>query len=241
MSSHPWRLILDPPSDGERNMAIDACLLEEAVNGAPPTLRLYGWERPTLSIGYAQPLDEIDTDAAARFGVPIVRRPTGGRAVYHHKEVTYAVALGESAPHYGSLREIYMLAEKAIEDALRELGVPVDLEPRDASGVRSACCFSSRTRHEITVGGKKVVGSAQRRVRGGALQHGSVILSMDTKRYLSLMRWKDDAERNEAAALIGGINDGRLFGLSATKVRDTIVASFARLHDAAFERPVSML
>lgn len=221
-------------------MEIDARLLQEAVDGAPPTLRLYEWERPTLSIGYAQTLDEIDTDAAARYGVPIVRRPTGGRAVYHHKEVTYAVAIGEGADHYGSLREIYMLAEKAIEDALRELAIPVDLDSRDA-GIRSACCFSSRTRHEITVRGKKVVASAQRRIKGGALQHGSVILSMNKKRYLSLMRFKDEARRNEAASLIGGINDGKLFGVRADRVRETIVGSFARLHDITFEAPVSML
>ncbi len=241
MTPSRWRLIVDPPASGERNMEIDTRLLHEATQDALPTLRLYQWSRPTLSVGYAQPLDEIDTDAAERMQVSIVRRPTGGRAVYHHKEVTYAVAIGEGANHYGSLREIYMLAEKAVEDALRELGVPVDLEPRQATGLRSACCFSSRTRHEITVRGKKVVGSAQRRIRGGALQHGSVILSIDKKRYLSLMRFKNEAERNEAATLLGGVNDGRFFGLSASKLQRTVIASFARLHNITFEPPVSML
>lgn len=232
MNDTVWRLLIDPPADGETNMAVDAALLAAVAQGRlGPTLRLYGWSTPTLSLGYTQKETDVDADACARHGVPVVRRPTGGRAVYHDDEVTYAVAVPETSRWFGSLAQVYRLAEWAVEEALKRLNVPVDYADKKEAGVRSGCCFSSRTRHEITVGGKKVVASAQRRIRGGALQHGSVILSIDARRYVDLLRWPDPARRDEALRLMGGINDGRLFGaIAPAAVRDAVVDSFVALY-----------
>ena len=153
-------------------MAADVALLDDAVRFGTAALRLYCWNPPTFSIGRNQAMD-----AVVHRDVAVVRRPTGGQAVWHEQEVTYAVA----APiaHFGSLRNAYCQIHTRIAAALRSLGVDAVLAgDRRAVGPsdRPTSCFASSVGGEILVDGRKVVGSAQVRRGDAFLQHGSILL-----------------------------------------------------------------
>lgn len=173
----PWRLAIDPVGrSGAANMAIDWVLLRLAQDGMA-TLRLYRWNPPCLSFGRNEPAcQRYDRDAIARLGLDTVRRPTGGRAVWHEHEVTYAVAAPQHV--FGSLRNAYISIHEMLEHALRRIGVPATLARPPATPLRPAAgpCFAAPVGGEIVVGGRKLVGSAQVRERGGMLQHGSLLL-----------------------------------------------------------------
>ena len=168
--------------DGFYNMALDQALSDSVRNGdAPATVRFYGWNPPAVSLGRNQPAADIDREACRRAGVDVVRRPTGGRAVFHKDEFTYSVAAREDDPVIGgTVLDTYRMIALALLAGLKELGVPAQLvrsETRGGSIRDSASCFAAAGRYEITVDGRKIVGSAQRRVAGVILQQGSLILS----------------------------------------------------------------
>jgi lipoate-protein ligase A len=161
-------------------MALDAALLSAAERDGSCALRLYAWDPPTLSFGRNEPaLQRYDRAAIAARGLAVVRRPTGGRAVWHHREVTYAVAAPAAA--FGSLRTSYREIHGMLADALTSLGAAVLLAAdRPADGVGAGACFASAAGGEVmAVGGGKVIGSAQVRGDGAFLQHGSVLLAAD--------------------------------------------------------------
>jgi lipoate-protein ligase A len=162
-------VLVDPVGQsGAENMAADEALLDRVLRSGGAFLRLYRWDPPTLSIGRNQH-DVFEN-------TPVVRRPTGGQAVWHEHEVTYAVA----APiaRYGSLRKAYCDIHTRIATALRSLGVDAALAPAVRPSGRPAGCFASSVGGEIVVGGKKLVGSAQVRKRDAFLQHGSILLDV---------------------------------------------------------------
>lgn len=174
----PYLLWSDPlPRAGWLNMAIDATLLELAQAGER-WLRLYAWE-PTLSFGRHEPADRrYDAGRVAALGLATVRRPTGGRAVWHAGELTYAVAA--PAEELGGLRAAYRAIHLVLRDALRSLGVLAELAPRVRGvGVDAGACFASPAGGEVVVAGGKMVGSAQLRRGGALLQHGSMLLDDD--------------------------------------------------------------
>ncbi len=173
-----WRLWVDrTPRPGWANMAIDQTLLDRASAGER-WLRLYGWAPSCLSFGRHEPAARrYDASRIAALGLDVVRRPTGGRAVWHGREVTYTVACPGGV---GSLRESYLEIHRMILDALRGLGVEADLAPRSAAAaVDTGACFARPAGGEILVGGRKVVGSAQLRQGDALLQHGSILLGDD--------------------------------------------------------------
>lgn len=178
------------------NMALDeAMLLTHDAADTPPTLRVYAWERPTLSLGYAQhTAQEVDLDACQRYGVQIVRRPTGGRAVLHDAEVTYSVVMPRCLSHGPiTLTEHYRRIGLALATALRQHGLPVRLErpQRVTTGRRamtSPACFAALSRYELSVQGKKLVGSAQKHAQHALLQHGSIPLTLDRQRLFDCLR-----------------------------------------------------
>ncbi len=174
-----WLLLRDRPAVGAWNMALDAALLEAAESGRR-TLRLYAWDPPTLSFGRNEPATRrYDRSAITGRGLAAVRRPTGGRAVWHHREVTYAVAA--PADTFGSLRETYHEIHAVLAEALRALGAPVVLAAdRPSAGIGAGACFASAAGGEVmTPAGAKVVGSAQVRTSGAFLQHGSILLAAE--------------------------------------------------------------
>jgi lipoate-protein ligase A len=166
-----WRLIVEAQGrSGVENMAADVALLDEAVRLGTASLRLYCWNPPTLSIGRNQQGDF--------HGVPTVRRPTGGQAVWHEHEATYAVAAPIAL--FGSLRKAYCEIHSRLATALRSLGVDaVIASDRPAVGPsgRPAACFAAAVGGEILHRGGKLVGSAQVRRGEAFLQHGSILLA----------------------------------------------------------------
>ncbi len=180
-----WRLIRDEPLPAAQNMARDEALLDaHAAGDSPPVLRLYRWNPGAISIGYFQSFGREVNEAACRDrGFEWVRRITGGRAVLHHCELTYGVVISEEMLP-GSVMDTYRVISRGLMAGLRRLGLEAELSdappPTRKSLARlSAACFDSTTPSEVTVAGKKVVGSAQGRARGVILQHGSIPLALD--------------------------------------------------------------
>ncbi len=200
-----WRVILSPPARGAWNMAVDEAILEGVIAGtSQPTLRLYAWEPPCLSLGYAQPIADVDFPALQAYGWDLVRRPTGGRAILHTDELTYAVIGPQSDPRLtGSVLESYQNLAQALLLALQKLGCDPQAEADPLAGPGSdpkgAVCFEVPSHYEITVQHKKLVGSAQRRSKSGVLQHGSLPLHGDLGRITLGLRFPDISARQIAA------------------------------------------
>jgi lipoyl(octanoyl) transferase len=194
-----WRFIPYAEFDGASNMAIDVGLLERAesclsriaghgrTEGAefyPPVLRLYGFSPPCLSIGFSQALPEDVTSRVRARGFEIVRRPTGGRAVLHFKDLTYSfVAAEKGEGDLGILEASVSAAYRQICAGLSEafllLGFAVELGPAQAAYRHLVDCFAATTNADLHFQGCKLAGSAQLRRRGAVLQHGSIPLSLD--------------------------------------------------------------
>jgi lipoyl(octanoyl) transferase len=169
-----WNLLVEPQGrSGPENMARDEALLDEADRTGAAFLRLYRWDPPCLSLGRNEPAPP----AIERRGVAVVRRPTGGRSVWHEHEVTYAVAAPLAV--FGRLRTAYRAIHERLAAALRALGVDAELADRadrPDRPDRPTSCFSSSVGGEILVRGRKLVGSAQVRRGAAFLQHGSILL-----------------------------------------------------------------
>ena len=164
-------------------MALDEALATAVGRGvSPPTFRLYGWQAPTLSLGYAQPWRSgPDPAACRRHGIEVVRRPTGGRAVLHAAEITYSACL-PLAGEWGrlSVGESFTQLCAGLVAGVRHLGIAAEIaaeQPRRAR--RPVACFQLAGMPAITVAGRKLIGSAQRRWNGALLQHGSILLNFD--------------------------------------------------------------
>lgn len=199
-----WRLLLHPtPTRGAWNMAVDEAILEACGRGnSLPTLRLYAWDPACLSLGYAQLVSDVDLERLHARGWDLVRRPTGGRAVLHVDELTYSVIGPPDEPHLsGTVLESYNRLAAALVEALRLLSLPVEVQERAETPNRSPnpVCFEMPSTYEITVGGKKLVGSAQARRREGVLQHGSLPLTGDLARILQALVFPDEPSRLRAA------------------------------------------
>ena len=212
-------------------MAADVALLDDAVRLGTASLRFYRWDPPTLSIGRNQPLDGVAAD-----GIAVVRRPTGGQAVWHDHEVTYAVA----APiaHFGSLRNAYCQIHTRIAAALRSLGVDAVLAPGRPAvrpSDRRASCFASSVGGEILVNGRKLVGSAQVRRAGAFLQHGSILLDGSQGRAgggtgettLTVVLGRPATFGEVATAIVANWGERLTPSDSATVPRSDVVASLA--------------
>ena len=172
-----WIILVDQAADGPWNMAVDQALLQHAERAGAATLRLYSWDPATLSFGRNELAQRrYDRAAIDRQALPTVRRPTGGRAVWHDDELTYAVAAPSEG--FGTLRQAYREIHALLAEALMSLGAAVGLAAdRPAVGVGAGACFASAAGGEVVaLGGGKVVGSAQVRGEGAFLQHGSIIL-----------------------------------------------------------------
>ncbi|MFV2072088.1 MAG: biotin/lipoate A/B protein ligase family protein [Thermoanaerobaculales bacterium] len=193
-----WRLLLDSDRPGARNMARDVAMLEAVAAGeAAPALRLYGWDPPCLSLGKHQGLDAADLLFCAREGVDVVRRPTGGRALLHHLELTYAVTapLG-SGPLPRGLQEAYRTICEVLVRACSALGVEAELAGGEVNlrlpGPRTTIpCFEVPAGGEVVVRGRKLIGSAMRAHKGVILQHGAILLDWDGRMQAGAMGLKD--------------------------------------------------
>jgi len=197
-----WRLLITPPARGAWNMAVDEAILDHVGRGEVlPTLRLFAWEPACLSLGRAQPFMDVDTDRLQEHGWDVVRRMTGGRAILHADELTYSVTGPVDEPRLaGSLLDSYNRLAGALLAAVRDLGLPVEMKEDRAenNGTPNPVCFEVPSTYEITVDGKKLIGSAQARRREGVLQHGSLPLTGDLSRICQALVFPDEAAREKA-------------------------------------------
>ena len=182
-----WRLLICDPACGVENMAIDEVLVSRARATGECVLRVYGWARPTLSFGRNQTaVGHYDAARLARHAVDVVRRPTGGRAVLHHREVTYSVTAPVSL---GALRESYVRINRLLLDGLCRLGVAASIA--DGAGRAAvpgiAPCFEAPAPGELVHRGRKLVGSAQWRDQDVLLQHGSILVEDDQSAVATLL------------------------------------------------------
>ncbi|MDZ7778632.1 MAG: biotin/lipoate A/B protein ligase family protein [Gemmatimonadota bacterium] len=208
-----WHVYHDPPMSGARNMAIDHALARSITDGTA-ALRLYEWSEPTVSLGRNEP-------ARGRGGA-VVRRPTGGRAVLHRSELTYAVAVPARA--LGGPRALYRAVSEALVEGLRLLGAEVTLAP-DGKTLRpdAGPCFDVPAEGEVVAGGGKLVGSAQARMGGALLQHGSILIEDDQSTLGSA---------STARPLRALVED-----VTIEDVRDAVVRGFQRRLDGTSWRP----
>jgi lipoyl(octanoyl) transferase len=202
-----WRLIHTPPASGAWNMAVDEAILEAArAKIVSPTLRLYAWDPPCLSLGYAQSYKkDVDLPRLRARGWEVVRRPTGGRAILHTDELTYSVTGPQDDPNLsGSVLESYRRLSAALLDALHRLHVPAEaagthLQVPEGADPKGPVCFEVPSDYEIVVGGKKLIGSAQARRKEGVLQHGSLPLFGDLTRIVEGVNFPNETIRQQAA------------------------------------------
>lgn len=209
----PWRLIIDEhPRTGPFNMAADEALLRAVAGGqSPPTLRLYAWHPPAMTLGRGQPFADADVAALRADGITLLRRSTGGTAVFHSDELTYSVAApAGNAVFATDVVESYRGISTALVYALKRAGLHrADATPhagnrsgpRSPGEVRSPVCFEVPSDYEITVEGRKLFGSAQMRVRGGILQHGSLPLTGDIAQIAAYLVTRPDPARVRAHAI----------------------------------------
>jgi lipoate-protein ligase A len=211
-------------------MGVDEALLASAAQGGVPSLRLYAWQGPWLSLGYGQRLGEERRAACAEAGVGVVRRATGGLAVLHGADLTYAVAAPERLLPAG-LRPTYETLAAALLAALQALGI--DAQRSAAATVDAGSggfdCFAEPAADELCVGGRKLVGSAQRRGGGAVLQHGS-------------LRLAPDPDRARYATGLGGAGATSLQQLGcrvdSQRLHSVLIEAFAAALDARLERSV---
>lgn len=166
---------------GEKNMQIDSAIMAESIkNRNKPVLRLYGWELPTLTIGRNQDLYGINVDFCHKNNIDIVKRPTGGRAVLHHHELTYSfVAPQEFLQNAKSVIASYREISEAFVIAFNDLGINLDFPENKKKYLSNEYCMAISTGADLSYNGKKLIGSAQYRSNGYILQHGSILIDMD--------------------------------------------------------------
>ena len=216
------RVLSTPGCSAAYNMAVDEVLLDACRQDAGRrdacrqdagrrdaemmALRIYSWRPPAVSIGYRQQVDdEIDPGQCERYGIELVRRITGGRAVLHDQELSYSLVAPESHPALGGRSGVILRAvSEALVETLKHFGIPAELamEGHCGAGSNDDVCFTATGRYEITAGGRKLAGSAQRRSRGVVLQHGSLLLGPGHRRLPLLLPARDPERRETIARLL---------------------------------------
>ena len=193
-----WFLLVDSlPGKGSLNMAVDEFLFDSLTDEPRTFLRFYQWERPAASLGYSQKaVNVLDLEFCKANRIDVVRRITGGKMVLHHQEITYAVASSDQSVFSPTLGGSYKIISQALMNGLLKMGLQPSLAQKAslfyAKG--SLPCFSRPAQDEIEVDGKKIVGSAQKRVGKKFLQHGSIPLRHDETLLRSVSRLKASPE-----------------------------------------------
>ena len=202
--------------DPFENMAIDEALFRiHQKERKPPVLRLYGWRRRAVSLGYFQDVaEELNYAYCRDIGIPIVRRPTGGKAVLHDSDLTYSLVAKEDSPLFSTdVVETYRIISGCIVRGLAIAGIETHMVEggRNETLSGNGFCFATSYRHELLAGGKKICGSAQTRARGVFLQHGSVLVDLDPLAVCSAIGKTEDVQKR-----------AREIGASVTSVRETM-------------------
>ncbi|MBN2012343.1 lipoate--protein ligase family protein [candidate division KSB1 bacterium] len=185
MTNTSWRFINTGHLDAATNMAIDEVISQFSVpRDNKPVLRVYGWEPYAISLGYNQDENDVDLEKCQEDGIDVVRRPTGGRAVFHAEEVTYSFSIPKSFPYFDfDTLSVYNIISEGLVEGLKSIGIPAVLQEKPSENFgeyhHQFPCFSSSARYEVACQGKKLIGSAQRRFENSILQHGSILLGIE--------------------------------------------------------------
>jgi lipoate-protein ligase A len=232
-----WELVddIDAVHSAEEQMRADLDLLERAGSADAPVLRLYTWSRPALSLGRFQPDADVDHDACERRGVEVVRRPTGGRALLHGGDLTYAVALPQPGGVQRSVDTIYRFVAAGLIAGLARLTVDAQVARHEGGG--GPVCFSGQEGSDLRVGTRKVCGSAQVHRESAVLQHGSILLHRLDYDETDLIHGRHDPEALRRATVttaeLGASSDPRVVGAA-------LVAGFRAALDLQFTSKTSV-
>lgn len=207
-------------------MALDEAIATRVrLGAAPPTLRLYGWERPAVTIGCFQKSTEIDLDFCRNRGIAVVRRPTGGRAILHGTELTYSFSARTDYPGFSNgLSESYRAISTAFSLAFRTVGVAAEMKAEHEKGRvlgRSPLCFASSSYAELLVRGRKVVGSAQKRWPDGLLQQGAIPYRIDR----ALLSQVFGADCSGSTSVLAALEEV-VPGFDRSAFQDAVVSAF---------------
>lgn len=211
-----WTFLDSGHHDAATNMAIDEALLQwHSEDKIPPTLRFYGWKKPSLTVGHFQNVNKsIEFSGIEKHGCDFVRRLTGGSAVLHDDELTYSIVVSERHPKIPhSVNKAYYILSQGLLEGYRSLGIEADfaIPERELFKDRSAVCFEQPAIYEMIVDGKKISGNAQTRKNGVLLQHGSIPMSFDSEMLFDLFKFSTERlrerQRNSFVKKAISIND----------------------------------
>jgi len=237
MTGERWRFIDAGPQRGADNMAADEAMLEAHLREeTPPTLRVYTWRPPAISLGRFQQVERsVDLGACRRLGVDVVRRPTGGRAILHtEQEVTFSIVISEARLGTRGIMDSYRALSAGIVTGLCELGLDARLVERSApaaapSAVQDPACFAVKAKCDLVVGSAKLVGSAQVQRQGVVLQQNSLPLAMRVE------RWRDVFLRKGDAPAAMGLWEAAGQELPYSEVAASLRAGFESAFEIAFK------
>jgi lipoate-protein ligase A len=231
-----WRLLGYDKNSAFENMAIDEAIFRETIkNQKQPTLRFYGWQPAAISLGYFQEFqNEVHFTQCQRSGVDIVRRLTGGKAVFHSDEITYSLVAGTSEDIFpGNIVGTYEKISLCLARGLSLLGINAHLAEAEKIVENQApdlmsCCFSAPAGNELLVAGRKICGSAQTRTRGGFLQHGSLLMTFDPIKTASLILGSHSpAHTGKLKSSVTAVNELIPTPVSAETLCDVLKKGFA--------------
>lgn len=223
-----WRLIDHPAMEPALNMAIDEAILKAHAGGeTPPTLRLYTWDPPALSLGRFQRDPGVNGDAMKRLGIVAVRRTTGGRAVLHLGDLTYSVVTtaGRDTPY--SLEASYRYLCRGLVEAFTLLGVEVDFGLEKTGRNTATSCFATAAAGDITWQGKKFVGNAQKRLGNCLLQHGSILLTPQEKELQELFQGQDPVILAKLRRNVTSLNSILGRNITLDEIKSVMVEGFS--------------
>jgi lipoate-protein ligase A len=230
------RIIGMGAGDGAMNMGLDEALATLCRDR--PVLRFYQWDPPAVSIGYFQRAAEIDLETCREKAIPLVRRPTGGRAVLHGHDLTYALILPMRPPWTDwSVAESYRRINVCLQHGLQRLGVPVTIgsAPGEPSAAPSPYCFSAVVQHELMVDGRKLIGSAQRRFPTALLQQGSILLDAKPPQVLAGLLGRGGPRRADLRGAVTSLRDALGRRPDRAEVEGAIAESLGSMLEIRFE------
>jgi len=234
-----WRLVDSGPCDAAYNMALDESIARFVRLGeSPPTLRLYAWVAPSVSIGAFQRLSDVDTAYCAAHTIPIVRRPTGGRGILHGDELTYSFCARSEGLFSHGLLDTYRRISSALQSALEMMGLPATMKRERETGrnlARSPLCFQSTSYGEVSFNARKLAGSAQKRWKDGFLQQGSIPYTIDYAGLAAVFIQKGyGIPGNESAKHMAGLRE-LIPGFEHRTFMDRLIVSFEKTFGVTLE------
>ena len=224
-----FRIIDTGVNNGFFNMALDETVMDFVRNGKTlPTVRFYQWSPLCVSLGYFQRLNEINVNNCKKLGINIVRRITGGKAVLHNNELTYSfIAPQTFLPR--SIIESYKIIATPILNALYQLGLKVSLTDKKIAIGSSSFCFFEQSYYEININNKKIVGSAQARIKDVLLQHGSIMLDYSPEIFSHIFNTKEsNIDKNKIIKRVTSIRHEMQENINLSKLKSLLIENFER-------------